>query len=256
MGSPAAQLIGLTVDIATRSRGDAPVVRTLEAVDVTVGAGRFTALIGESGCGKSLVAAALCGLLPAGSTATGQILVGGRQIGAADESRWRALRGRDIGFVPQSAATSFTPVRTIGAQLAEVCRTLGADRSPAELLQAAHLPVEAGRLYPHELSGGMAQRAAIAAAIAGRPALLIADEPTSALDPGHAAAVWHLLATAAQSGAGVVAITHDLESLLQAEVCDEIALMRAGTVVRQAPTAEMASSSDEYVRAFFDGVQV
>lgn len=251
----AAQLRSFTVDIATRHGRHSPVVRTLDEVDLTVTAGSLTALIGESGCGKSLVAAALCGLLPAGSQARGHILIGDRDFSAAEERDWRAVRGHHIGLVPQSAATSFTPVRTVGSQLTEVCRRLDADRNAAELLLAAHLPVEAGALYPHELSGGMAQRAAIAAAVAGRPALLIADEPTSALDPAHAAAVWELLGAIAASGAGVLVITHDLASLLDAGVCDDVALMRDGTVMCQAPLAEMADSADPYIGSFFAGVR-
>lgn len=250
----AAQLVGVTVDIATRGGRRSPVVRTLDDVHLSVPAAGFTALIGESGCGKSLVAAALCGLLPPGSRASGQIMIGDRDVSDAGESQWRQLRGRRVGFVPQSAATSFTPVRTIGAQLTEVCRQLGADRDPAELLAAAQLPPDTGALYPHELSGGMAQRAAIAAAIAARPALLIADEPTSALDPGHAAAVWELLGAAARAGAGVLAITHDLTTLLDAGVCDDIALMRDGTVVTQGPWAEITGAGDDYSRRFFAGV--
>lgn len=249
----AAQLHEFTVDIATRQGRHSPVVRTLHDVELTVTAGQLTALIGESGCGKSLVAAALCGLLPPGSQAQGHILIGDRDFSAADERDWRRVRGHHIGLVPQSAATSFTPVRTVGSQLTEVCRRLDADRSAAELLAAAHLPVEAGALYPHELSGGMAQRAAIAAAVAGRPALLVADEPTSALDPEHAAAVWELLGSIAASGAGVLVITHDLISLLDAGVCDDVALMRDGTVVRHAPLSDMTDSADDYVGAFFAG---
>jgi peptide/nickel transport system ATP-binding protein len=249
----AAQLRAFTVDIATRQGRHSPVVHTLHEVDLTVTAGKLTALIGESGCGKSLVAAALCGLLPPGSRARGEILIGDRDFSAAKERDWRKVRGHHIGLVPQSAATSFTAVRTVGSQLTEVCRRLDSDRSAAELLTAAHLPVDTGALYPHELSGGMAQRAAIAAAVAGRPALLIADEPTSALDPGHAAAVWELLGSIAASGAGVLVITHDLTSLLDAGVCDEMALMRDGTIICQAPLAEMTDSADDYIGSFFAG---
>lgn len=251
MGHPAANLVDVTVDIAIRNNRRSPSVRALHDVDLTVRAGKLTALIGESGCGKSLVAAALCGLLPPGSHVAGRIMIGGADFGKADERRWRSVRGQDVALVPQSAATSFTPVRTVGSQLAEVCRRLGSDRTAAQLLSTAQLPVDTGSLYPHELSGGMAQRAAIAAAIAGHPASLVADEPTSALDPGHAAQVWQLLGAVADSGAGVLAITHDLPSLLAAGVCDDIALMREGTVIRQATVSEMLDSSDEYARSFF-----
>lgn len=252
--APAAALRGYTVDIAVRRGRRPPVIRVLDGVDLTVPAGRVTALVGESGCGKSLAALALCGLLPAGARTGGTVTVGGTAIGAHDERRWRALRGRHIGVVPQSAATSFTPVRTVGAQLAEVCARLAADRTPDELFAAVRLPGDVGERFPHELSGGMAQRAAIAAALAGRPRLLIADEPTSALDPANADAVWALLADAAAGGAGVLVITHDLPSLLRAGACDQIALMRDGAVLGQAGTDAMLGADrapDDYSRRFF-----
>lgn len=253
MTLPVAQLSGFAVDIAIRHLRDSPVVRVLDAVDLVVRAGRVTALIGESGCGKSLVAAALCGLMPPGARMTGRITVDGDELCDADERRWRRLRGHHIGFVPQSAATSFTPVRTMGSQMAEVCRRLGADRSAAQLWEAVGLSSEVGRRYPHEVSGGMAQRAAIAAAIAGHPRLLIADEPTSALDPENAAMVWRLLANSAAAGAGVLVITHDLPSLICAGACDDVAVMRGGTVVEQASVDALAGSVDGYVRRFLPG---
>ncbi|BBZ05079.1 hypothetical protein MCHIJ_45160 [Mycolicibacterium chitae] len=252
MGAVAA-LEQLTVDIATRPGRHAPSVQPLRDVELTVNAGTVTALIGESGCGKSLVAAALCGLLPPGSRVRGRVLFDGTDLAQADERRWRPLRGHRIGLVPQSPATSFTPVSTVGTQLQQVCRRLGSDRTAAQWLAAAHLPAASAALYPHELSGGMAQRAAIAAALAGRPELLIADEPTSALDPDNAALVWQLLADVAAQGVAVLVITHDLPALLDAQVCDDIALMRAGTVIRRAPVAEMTGSTDDYVGRFFAG---
>lgn len=253
---PAAQLRDFTVDIATRGGAGAPAVRVLDAVDLDVAAGRVTALIGESGCGKSLVAAALCGLLPPAARPSGRIVIDGRDLTGAGESLWRGLRGRHVGLVPQSAATSFTPVRTIGSQLAEVCGRLGADRTPAQLCTAVGLPDDVAARYPHELSGGMAQRVAIAAALAGRPGLIVADEPTSALDPDNAALVWQLLADATADGAAVLIITHDLPSLLRADACDDIALMRTGTVMRQASADEMLADPDAYARRFFTTVAV
>lgn len=244
---------GLTVDIAIRRRGTAT-VRVLDGVDLDVPAGRVTALVGESGCGKSLVAAALSGLMPPGSRVSGRILLDGAEIPHGDEREWRRLRGRHVGLVPQSAATSFTPVRTIGAQLGEVCGRLAADRTPAQLCAAVALPADALRRYPHELSGGMAQRAAVAAAIAGRPALLLADEPTSALDPANAAVVWRLLGEAAAEGAAVLAITHDMPSLLRAAVCTDVAVMANGVVRQQLPLAEALASDDPYTRALLRAV--
>lgn len=250
----AAHLRRFGVTIATRgTRGDRVV--GLRGVDLDVESGQVTALVGESGCGKSLVALALCGLLPPGSSATGELVIGGDTIAFGDEQRWRALRGRAVGLVPQSPATSFTPVRTLGSQLSEVVRILGSDRDAAELVALAGLPKDALALYPHELSGGMAQRAAIAAAIAGRPALVVADEPTSALDPELADLVWKLLRAIADDGCAVLVITHELKSLLRSHICDSVAVMRAGEVVLQdAPTPVLASPND-YLGRLFAGLQ-
>lgn len=238
----------LTVDIAVRRRGTAT-VRVLDEVNLVVPAGQVTALVGESGCGKSMVAAALSGLMPPGARVSGRILLAGKQISHDDEYGWRRLRGRHVGWVPQSAATSFTPVRTIGDQLSEVCERLAADRTPVQLATAVALPADALRRYPHELSGGMAQRAAIAAAIAGRPGLLLADEPTSALDPANAAVIWRLLGDAAGAGAAVLVITHDTPSLLRAGVCSEVAVMANGSVQQQIPVSDALDSDDPYTRA-------
>lgn len=256
MTAPIAQLRELTVDIATRPGRGAPVVRALTGTDLTLHSGRVTALIGESGCGKSLAAAAFCGLLPPGSQVSGEIRYAGADLARADERTWRRLRGHHLGLVPQSPATSFTPVRTLGAQLTEVCRRLGSEFTVRELLEMAHLDPGSTALYPHELSGGMAQRAAIAAALAGGPEVLIADEPTSALDPANAALVWQLLTGLAATGVSVLVITHDLTSLLAANGCHDIAVMRSGTVLLQQDTAAMTASTDEYLSRFFAGVPV
>lgn len=248
------RLAGVTVDIDLRRGRDSTAVRVLDDVSLVVPAGRVTALIGESGCGKSLVAAVLSGLVPPGSHVRGQVFIGDTEVRSDDERAWRALRGRHIGVVPQSAATSFTPVRTIGSQLAEVCDRLAADRAPKQLLTAVALPVDVTRRYPHELSGGMAQRVAIAAALAGRPGLLIADEPTSALDPDNAALIWRLLGDAAADGAAVLVITHDMPSLRRAGVCDDLAVMARGTLMTQVPLAEAVRGTDPYVRTLLGAV--
>ena len=252
----AARLSGLTVDIDLRRGRGSGAIRVLDGVDLDVSPGRVTALIGESGCGKSLVAAALAGLLPPGSRTAGQVLIGDAEVRVGDERRWRALRGRHLGLVPQSAATSFTPVRTVGSQLAEICARLDADRTPAQLCETVALPADVVARYPHELSGGMAQRVAIAAALAGRPEVLVADEPTSALDPDNAALIWRLLGEAAAGGAGVLVITHDMPSLLRARVCDDVAIMAHGAVLRQSALADIVGSRDPYVRALIGSVPV
>ena len=248
-----ARLDGLTVDIAVH-RGRPDTARVLDGVDLVLAPGRVTALIGESGCGKSLVAAALCGLLPPRSRVGGRIVIGDRQVRHGDESTWRELRGHRVGLVPQSAATSFTPVRTVGSQLAEICARLDADRSPAELMDAVAVDVDALGRHPFELSGGMAQRAAIAAAIAGRPAVLLADEPTSALDPDNAARIWRLLGAAAADGAAVLAITHDVPSLLRAAVCTDVAVMTRGAMYSCQPLERALTDPDPYLRALLRAV--
>ncbi|MBB2989408.1 peptide/nickel transport system ATP-binding protein [Mycolicibacterium iranicum] len=250
----AARLTGLTVDIDLRRGRDTAAVSVLDDVDLDVPAGAVTALVGESGCGKSLVAAALSGLVPPGSRVRGTVHIDGREVGHRDERAWRRLRGRHVGVVPQSAATSFTPVRTVGSQLTEICTRLDADRTPQQLCAAVALPADVLGRYPHELSGGMAQRVAIAAALAGRPKLLLADEPTSALDPDNAAVIWRLLGDAADDGAGVLVITHDMPSLLRARVCGDVAVMARGTVLSQEPLASALETTDPYLRALLGTV--
>ncbi len=249
----AARLCGYSVDIDSRSRGGT-VVRTLNSVDLDVASGRVTALVGESGCGKSLVALALCGLLPPGSHTTGTLEIAGHAV--QTEADWRRLRGHGIGLIPQSPATSFTPVRTLGSQLAEIARTLESAHSVPELLDRVALPSSAAQLFPHELSGGMAQRAAIAAALAGSPDLVIADEPTSALDPALAEQVWALLSGIAADGRAVLVVTHDLTSMMRSGTCGSIAVMKAGATVLQATPAAVLAHEDDYIGALFDGATV
>ncbi|GAC59518.1 MULTISPECIES: ATP-binding cassette domain-containing protein [Gordonia] len=245
MTAAVASLAGVTVDVSADRGRRRTAVRVLDDVSLELAPGTVTALIGESGCGKSMVASALCELLPVGSVATGRVRIGDRTLDPRD-SAWHRVRGREVGLVPQSPATSFTPVRTIGSHLSETVTVLGADRSVRELADAVAYPAWALDRYPHEVSGGMAQRAAIAAAVAGRPRVLVADEPTSALDPELAAATWRLLAGAAADGAGVLVVTHDIETLRQVGVCDAIAVMREGRLLARFSAGEfdgLASTS-------------
>ncbi len=251
-----AGLDGVTVDIVARNRWNRSVVRVLDDVTLPLPAGSMTALVGESGCGKSMVAAVLSGLLPPGSVPTGRLRVGDevftdRELAGADH-RWRGLRGQRVGHVPQSASTSFTPVRSVGAQLDEVIGILGGSQDAVELCRRVHLDPDALRLYPHELSGGMAQRAAIAAALAGDPDTIVADEPTSALDAELAAEIWQLLTDTARAGAAVLVITHDVETLRRG--CDSVAVMRAGRIVDHRRLDQVAASDDAYVAGFFERV--
>lgn len=239
----AASLDAVSVDICN-SRGR---TRVLDDVSLELPAGQVTAVVGESGCGKSMIAAALSGLLPPCAVVDGVIRIQQRVLDGQDQA-WRRVRGRQVGVIPQSAITSFTPVTTIGRQLTEVVVTLGSRYSVTELCRATQYPLEALHLYPHQLSGGMAQRAAIAAAFAGDRSVILADEPTSALDPELANAVWALLVGAADAGAAVLVITHDVDALVHAPGTPSVVVMREGRIhCHGGSVAGLQSSTDPYV---------
>src|SRR5271166_6099299 len=215
-----------------------PAVR---GVDLTVLRGQTVAVVGESGSGKSTTAAAILGLLPPGGRITaGRIVFDGRDITSfdrrADRRLLRSIRGRAIGYVPQDPMTNLNPVWKVGFQVREALRantdTREARRRALELLAEAGMPdpvKQAGR-YPHQLSGGMCQRALIAIGLAGRPKLLIADEPTSALDVTVQRQVLdHLQQLAAELGTAVLLITHDLA--LAGERAEQLVVMHRGRVV-------------------------
>lgn len=221
--------------------GDGRWVHAATELDLDLRAGELTALVGESGSGKSTLVSALCGLSPAGTRSSGSVLVDGREVLGADERAWRALRGRTIGLAAQSGAGTFTPVRRVGPQIAEVVSALGTEESVPDLLERVDLEADAAELFPHELSGGMAVRAVTAAALAGRPRVLLADEPTAGLDPELAAQVLHLLRRVADSGTAVLVITHDLQTLETTEVADHVAVMYAGRIVERGPARRVLS---------------
>ncbi|MCX8018275.1 MAG: ABC transporter ATP-binding protein, partial [Rhodocyclaceae bacterium] len=175
--------------------------RPVEGVSFTIDSGETFALVGESGCGKSLSALALLRLLPeAARLAAGSVTFAGRELTALPEAAMRSLRGGQLGMIFQEPATSLNPVLTIGAQIAEALDQHGGGASEEKivaLLSAVGIPDPArrARAYPFQLSGGMKQRAMIAMALAGQPQLLIADEPTTALDVTIQAQVLDLLAS-------------------------------------------------------------
>jgi peptide/nickel transport system ATP-binding protein len=225
-GVPLLSVAGLEVRFG---EGD-PVVR---GVDLEVRAGQTVAIVGESGSGKSTTAAAILGLLPPGGRVTaGRIEFGGVDLTAATRRQLRAIRGSGIGYVPQDPMSNLNPVWRIGFQVREALRANNIDRQPVQLLADAGLP-EPGlraRQYPHQLSGGMCQRALIAIGLAGRPRLLIADEPTSALDVTVQRRVLdHLHQLASELGTAVLLITHDLA--LAAERAEHLIVMSQGQVV-------------------------
>jgi peptide/nickel transport system ATP-binding protein len=225
MSTPLLSVAGLEVRF-----GDEPAVR---GVDLAVYAGQTVAIVGESGSGKSTLAAAILGLLPPGGRVTaGHIAFDGVDLTAATRRQLRAVRGSGIGYVPQDPMTNLNPVWRIGFQVREALRANNVDRNAVELLADAGLsePALQARQYPHQLSGGMSQRALIAIGLAGRPRLLIADEPTSALDVTVQRRVLdHLRRLTGESGTAVLLITHDLA--LAAERAEQLIVMNQGQVV-------------------------
>ncbi len=218
------------------------VTHAVDGVGLTVLRGATLGIVGESGCGKSVTALSVMGLLPPQSAeVSGSIRLDGVDLLALDDHALRDLRGNRLAMIFQEPMTSLNPSFTIGDQIAEALirhRGLSAPQARAratELLRRVHIPAPAERYddYPHRLSGGMRQRVMIAMALACEPQLLIADEPTTALDVTIQAQILDLLRELKRgSGAAIVLITHDLGVV--AEVCDEVAVMYAGQVVERA----------------------
>ncbi|MEV3896278.1 ABC transporter ATP-binding protein [Streptomyces anulatus] len=209
----------------------------------SVAPGECLALVGESGCGKSVLASALLGLLPANAETTGSAVLGGdTDLLTADERTLaRTVRGRRIGLVPQSPAAHLTPVRTVRAQLEESLRELtgvrGSALGKAALVAAARASFPEGHLdrYPHELSGGLAQRAATALALVGDAPLLLADEPTTGLDRDLVERTVDELRRHTDEGRALLIITHDLAAAER--IADRVAVMYAGRIVEIADAA-------------------
>jgi len=222
--------------------------RAVDGVSFTVQAGETVAIVGESGCGKSMTALSLLQLVPepAGYIEGGRILFEGNDLLDRTWNQMREVRGRDIAMIFQEPMTSLNAVFTIGSQLTEAMTIHGtATRAEAEkraimLLERVRLPQpqQVMRQYPHELSGGMRQRVMIAMALANRPKLLIADEPTTALDVTVQAQILDLLRELQEeTGMAVLLITHDLG--IVARMADQVAVMYAGQVVENAPTQRL-----------------
>lgn len=217
----------------------------VRGVDFTIAPGEAVGLVGESGSGKSMTALGVMRLLPRGARISGgEVFWRGQPLTGLPESALRSMRGREVAMVFQDPLSALNPAFTIGRQIVDVLRAhqpmgrAAADARAAELLAAVGIAEPARRLaaYPHEFSGGMRQRVAIAIAIAGGPKLLIADEPTTALDVTVQAQVVELLARLRRElGLGLLFISHNLD--LVAGMCDRIVVMYAGRVA-EADTAE------------------
>jgi peptide/nickel transport system ATP-binding protein len=224
------------------------VVRAVDGVSFHVMPGETLAIVGESGCGKSVTALSILRLVPSppGRVVDGTIRFAGRDLLALSEAQMRQVRGNDISMIFQEPMTSLNPVLTIGRQIAETL-TLhqGLDRKAAlaravEMLRLVHIPEAERRIgqYPHQLSGGMRQRVMIAMALACNPKLLIADEPTTALDVTIQAQILDLMRELkAKIDAAIVLITHDLGVV--AEMAQRVVVMYAGRKAEEAPVGEL-----------------
>jgi peptide/nickel transport system ATP-binding protein len=222
-------------------RGPVPAVR---GVDLSLDAGGTLGIAGESGCGKSTIVGSVLRLLPRSATVTGAIRLDGRDVLTMKPGELRAVRWAHTSIVFQGAMSSLNPVRKIGWQIAEpiVLHEKVSDRTArtraGDLLEQVGIPASRRNQFPHQLSGGQRQRVMIAMALACRPKLILADEPTTALDVMVQAQVLALLTNLVRElGLGLILITHDLSVL--ARTCDRAAIMYAGTIVEQGPTAEV-----------------
>ncbi len=243
MNAPLLALEGLTAVFDTK----AGQVRAVDGIDLVLQRGTTVALVGESGSGKSALALAILQLLrPPGRILSGGVRLAGRDLMRLSEHEMREVRGKEIGIIFQEPATSLNPLMPVGRQIAEaitehedVARETADSRAVA-LLRHVGIPAPEQRFrdYPHQLSGGMRQRIAIAMAIACRPAVLLADEPTTALDVTVQAQVLALLdLLKAEFGLGVLLITHDLGVV--ADHAQSVAVMYAGRIVEQGTTDQV-----------------
>jgi peptide/nickel transport system ATP-binding protein len=240
------------------------VVRAVEGVSFRVMRGEVLAIVGESGCGKSVTSLSIMRLIasPPGRTVRGRVLFEGRDLLALPEPEMRKIRGNAISMIFQEPMTSLNPVLTIGRQVAEALvlhRGMSREQALArsiELLREVRIPAPERRVnqYPHQLSGGMRQRVMIAMALACAPRLLIADEPTTALDVTIQAQILDLMRELSQkTGAAIVLITHDLGVV--AEMAERVVVMYAGRKVEEASVADLfARPRHPYTRGLLDSI--
>jgi oligopeptide/dipeptide ABC transporter ATP-binding protein len=224
------------------------VVRAVDGVGFALSAGESLGIVGESGCGKTMTALSLMRLIPSppARIVSGRIMFDGEDVVALDEPRLRALRGNAMAMIYQDPMTTLNPVFSVGEQIAEAVR-LHRDASRAaararavEMLELVGIPDPGlcAQSYPHQLSGGMRQRAVIAMALACHPKLLIADEPTTALDVTIQAQVLDLMRRLQRElGTAIILITHDLGVI--ADLVDTVVVMYAGKVVERAPVRQL-----------------
>ncbi len=239
-GSPAILVSGLDLRLPSTTDPRASTL-VLKGIDFRAEAGCINVILGASGAGKSLLLRTLVGLLPAGARFTGNIVINGRTLDAAGLA---AARGTGTVLVPGSAATALNPVRRVAAQMRQTLRASGRPGSSADVLAALEAAAVDGALagrHPHELSGGQAQRVALALGVAVESRILLVDEPTSALDADTVGHIETLLRSRAAAGTTVVMVTHDLE--LARRLADHVVVLRHGRVVDSGPAAEVLGDS-------------
>lgn len=254
------QLRDLVVDFKTR----VGTARVLDGISLEINKGEVLGIVGESGCGKSMTALSIMGLIPSppGKVTAGSIVYDSQELIGIGAEQMRRIRGKEISMIFQEPMSSLNPVFTVGEQIAEVVRlhekasASAAMERAIEMLKAVDIPEPAlrAKAYPHQLSGGMRQRVMIAIGLACRPRVLIADEPTTALDATVQAQIFDLLEDLQQnSGTAIILITHDMGAV--AELADRVAVMYAGRVVEQGPVTEVLSNPQHpYTKGLIDCV--
>ncbi|MEW2144326.1 ABC transporter ATP-binding protein [Micromonospora vinacea] len=240
--APVLEIRDLSVSFPTETG----TVSAVDGVSLDLAPGEIVGMVGESGCGKSVTAMSIAGLLPGSARVTGSVRLDGTQLVGARESALRRVRGREIAYIFQEPMTSLNPVLTVGRQIGEVLQVhermsrRAARARAVELLTLVGIPSAAQRVdsYPHQLSGGMRQRVMIAMAVACGPKVLVADEPTTALDVTVQAGILQVLRDLRDRlGTSVLIITHDLGVI--ADIADRVVVMYAGRVVERAPVDDL-----------------
>ncbi len=261
MNQPILEIRGLE----TRFDTSAGTAQAVDGVSLSLQAGETLCVVGESGCGKSITALSIMGLVPhPGKVVGGEILFHGRDLRKISESELARVRGNQISMIFQDPSSALNPVHTVGDQIAEVYRlhkNMGqreAEKASIEMLKATGIPDPERRMkaYPHEMSGGMAQRVMIAMALACQPEVLIADEPTTALDVTIQAQILDLMRDLQKDfGTATILITHDLG--IVAEMADHVAVMYAGQVVEFADVKTLFKSPQHpYTQALLRSIPV
>lgn len=232
-----------STDLSIGYEYDYGILWVVNSVNIVVWRNTTYCIIGESGCGKSTLGNALAGLLPTYAYTNGYLEIEGRTVVRGDETNYNGVRGRIVTRIPQDPSSALNPYATIGEQLVKVIEHHYGVRENAlekarELLKLVKLPLEVIDYYPHELSGGMKQRAAIALALAPMPKVIVADEPTSNLDAYLRGVVASLLKRVQRElNLTLVFITHDIA--LTSVICDYIAVMYAGTIVEEGVSSKV-----------------